>query len=403
MPSIKEKHLDTKNTLKALFEGAIKASVSGAGHLKRVTLGCAEGCVVKGSNVFEYQPIEDVILTGALPTFEQTVAWPDTAAQTVVFAVPEGDAAWDAIINDSAKVKARLTDAERTAFATAHPGRPVPFGVVDKSVFHTKYDQYIAYNRTAVGGGCKLTIDRDTFFDDAVEVTSDWPACEDGTYTPGTTVTLTARPGATGTFRKWYGDIPRTNLAMRTSSTISFTITNDVWLYARFVHPWTLAADKKTASNGNFTINCSVVSTAQRTLKAGGDGWASFYASSDTGQGILDLGGPIYLPGDATPWTFVTLPTGAKTWVAKLIGPGDAIGLITPGTIQQTATMNQFLHGGDVVSQSYRLLIFDEPDMTLTWNGWTTCNGRFLTRMILETPKLTAFSGDGGLWSAPLT
>ena len=393
-----------KKTLQMVFNEALRASVAGAGHLKRVTLGCAEGCVLKGANIFLYQPIEDVILTGALPTFEQSVAWPDTAAQTMVFAVPEGDAAWDALIADGTKVKSRLSAAEQAAFATAHPGRPVPFGVVDKSVFHTGYDQYIAYNRTAVGGGCKLTIDRDTFFDDAVEVTSDWPACEDGTYTPGTTVTLTARPNATGTFRKWYGDIPRTNLAMRTSATISFVITNDMWLYARFVHPWTLAADKKTASNGNFTINCSVVNASQRTLKVGTDGWAGFYANGDTGQGILDLGGPIYLAGDATPWTFVTLPTAAKTWIAKFIGPGDATGLITPGTVNQNATMNQFIHGGSGANgRSYRLLIFDEPDMTLSWNGWTTCDNRFLTRMILELPKLTKFAGDGGLWSVPLT
>ena len=394
-----------KKTLKALFEGSIKASASGAGHLKRVTLGCAEGCVVKGSNVFEYQPIEDVILTGALPTFEQTVAWPDTAAQTVVFAVPEGDAAWTAIVNDSAKVKARLTDAERTAFATAHPGRPVPFGVVDKSVFHTKYDQYIAYNRTAVGGGCTLTIDRDTFFDDEVEVTSDWPACEDGTYTPGTVVTLTARPNATGTFKKWYGDIPRTNLAMRTSATISFTITNDVWLYARFVHPWTLASDKKTASNGNFTINCSVVNESARTLKVGTESWGGFYASSDTGSGILDLGGPIYLQGDATPWRFVSIAGGAKTWIAKLVGPGNASGLITPGTIVNNGPNNQFLHGGGTSGgQSYRMLIIDEPDMPWPyWAGWAGCNNMYLTRLIIEAPKFQAFTGDGCLWSMPLT
>jgi len=395
-----------KKTLKALFEGSIKASVFGAGHLKRVTLGCAEGCVVKGSNVFEYQPIEDVILTGALPTFEQTVAWPDTAAQTVVFAVPEGDAAWTAIVNDSAKVKARLTDAERTAFATAHPGRPVPFGVVDKSVFHTKYDQYIAYNRTAVGGGCKLAIDRDTFFDDEVEVTSDWPVCEDGTYTPGTTVTLTAHPDATGTFKKWYGDIPRTNLAMRTSSTISFTITNDVWLYARFVHPWTLASDKKTASNGNFTINCSVVNESARTLKVGADAWGGFYASSDTGSGILDLGGPIYLSGDATPWRFVSIAGGAKTWIAKLVGPGNASGLITPGTIVNNGPDNQFLHGGGTSGgQSYRMLIIDEPDMPWSyWGAWAGCNNMYLRRLIIEAPRLRTFgTGQGAFWSFPLT
>jgi len=394
-----------KKTLALIRNTAFAASASGAGHLKRVTLGCADGCILDGANIFQYQPVEDVILSGALPSFSASTVWPDTAANTMVFAVPRGVPAWDAVINDGAKVKSLLTDAQKSAFATAHPGRPVPFGVVDKSVFHTAYDQYIAYNETALGGGCTLTIDRDTFFDDAVEVTSDWPVCEDGTYMPGTVVTLTARPNATGTFKKWYGDIPRTNLAMRTSATISFIITNDVWLYARFVHPWTLASDKQTASNGNFTINCSVVNESAHTLYAGKGVTGGFYASSDTGEGILDLGGPIYLEGDATPWKFVSIEGGSKTWIAKLSGPGNAYGLITPGTIVNRLSTGQFIHGGGTTpGQSYRLLIIDEPDMPWTsWGAWSGCNNMYLRRLIIEAPKLEKFTGQGAFWSFPLT
>ena len=83
----------------------------------------------------------------------------------MVFAVPRGDAAWEAVLADPNKLKTRLTEAEQEAFFVAHPGRHIPFGVVDKSVFRTRYDQLVAYNDQP--GGCALTIERDTFFDDA--------------------------------------------------------------------------------------------------------------------------------------------------------------------------------------------------------------------------------------------
>ena len=84
---------------------------------------------------------------------------------------------------------------------------------------------------------CSLEIDQNENFDDSVTVTSDYPAVSAGKYRRGTTITLTAVPNATGTFRKWYGDVTRESC---TNVTVSFVIERDMWIYARFVHPWTV-------------------------------------------------------------------------------------------------------------------------------------------------------------------
>lgn len=329
---------------------------------------------------------------------ELSVVWPDTAERTMVFAVPRGDAAWEAVLADPNKLKTRLTEAEQEAFFVAHPGRHIPFGVVDKSVFRTRYDQLVAYNDQP--GGCALTIERDTFFDDAVAVVSDRAPTADGRYMPGTTVTLTATPNATGAFRRWYGDVPG---GVADQATLTLTLTNDVWLYCRFVHPWTLAPDRKTASNGNFTVNCQVADASARTLALGNGKWGGLYAADDVGQGVCDLGGPVVLEGDATPWTFVSWGDAQGALCGLKHGTGAADTLLSPGTLR-TMTGAQFLHHTSTPdARSYRMFIFDEPTMTGTWGGWATCGHSGLTRLILRLPSLTAFAGDACLWDLPLS
>ena len=316
----------------------------------------------------------------------------------MVFAVPRGDAAWEAVLADPNKLKRRLTEAEQEAFFVAHPGRHIPFGVVDKSVFRTRHDQLVAYNDQP--GGCALTIERDTFFDDAVAVTSDRAPTADGRYMPGTTVTLTATPNATGAFRRWYGDVPG---GAADQATLTLTLTNDVWLYCRFVHPWTLASDRKTASNGNFTVNCRDADASARTLALGNGTWGGLYAADDVGQGVCDLGGPVVLEGDATPWTFVKFLDAQGALCGLKHGKGAADTLLSPGTLR-TMTGAQFLHHTSTPdARSYRMFIFDEPTMTGTWGGWATCGQFDLTRLILRLPSLTAFAGDACLWNLPLS
>ena len=386
-----------KKTLKALYSSAFAGySASSPGHLKRVVLGGAAGFTIKATNVFANQPLEEVVFTGAVPEFSSTsTSWPDKAIKTMTFVVPRGDADWDAIVTDTSKVTP-LTEAERKAYRLANPSKPIPYGEVKKDVFHTAYDQYIAYD----GLDCKLMIDHDTFFDDTVEVTSDWGASSNNSYPYGATVTITAHPGTTGIFKKWYGDVPRDDMDIRTNAVLTLTMTNDVYLYARFVHPWTLASDKKTAYNGNFTINCSVVNASQRTLKVGKDKTRySIYADDDVGQGILDLGGPVRLEGDATPWTFVDMPWDYATWTAPMTA--NVTGLITPGTITQTGLWGQFLHTY-TEAQSYRLIFMDEPMMGSTIGGWTTAAQNLVTKFILELPNLKKFTGQGAVWGIPM-
>lgn len=376
------------------------AAFSGNTALKKVTLGSAGGVHFHAANVFANCPLEEVTLGGPVPTADDglSVVWPDTAERTMVFAVPRGDAAWEAVLADPNKLKTRLTEAEQEAFFVAHPGRHIPFGVVDKSVFRTRHDQLVAYNDQP--GGYALTIERDTFFDDAVAVASDRAPTADGRYMPGTTVTLTATPNATGAFRRWYGDVPD---GAADQATLTLTLTNDVWLYCRFVHPWTLAPDRKTASNGNFTVNCRVADASARTLALGNWTWGGLYAADDVGQGVCDLGGPVVLEGDATPWTFVSWGDAQGALCGLKHGKGAADTLLSPGTLR-TMTNAQFLHHSSTNdARSYRMFIFDEPTMTGRWGGWATCGQFDLTRLILRLPSLTAFAGDGCLWQMPLS
>ena len=377
-----------------------KAAFFGNAALKKVTLGSAGGVHFHAADVFANCPLEEVTLGGPVPTADDglSVVWPDTAERTMVFAVPRGDAAWEAVLADPNKLKTRLTEAEQEAFFVAHPGRHIPFGVVDKSVFRTRHDQLVAYNDRP--GGCALTIERDTFFDDAVAVASDRAPTADGRYMPGTTVTLTATPNATGAFRRWYGDVPG---GAADQVTLTLTLTNDVWLYCRFVHPWTLAPDRKTASNGNFTVNCRVNDASARTLALGNGAWGGLYAADDVGQGVCDLGGPVVLEGDATPWTFVSWGDAQGALCGLKHGKGAADTLLSPGTLR-TMTTAQFLHHSSTPdARSYRMFIFDEPTMTGRWGGWATCGQFDLTRLILRLPSLTAFAGDAGLWNLPLS
>ena len=376
------------------------AAFYGNTALKKVTLGSAGGVHFHAANVFANCPLEEVTLGGPVPTADDglSVVWPDKDERTMVFAVPRGDAAWEAVLADPNKLKRRLTEAEQEAFFVAHPGRHIPFGVVDKSVFRTRYDQLVAYNDQP--GGCALTIERDTFFDDAVAVASDRAPTADGRYMPGTTVTLTATPNATGAFRRWYGDVPG---GVADQATLTLTLTNDVWLYCRFVHPWTLAPDRKTASNGNFTVNCRDADASARTLALGNGTWGGLYAADDVGQGVCDLGGPVVLEGDATPWTFVKFLDAQGALCGLKHGKGAADTLLSPGTLR-TMTGAQFLHHTSTPdARSYRMFIFDEPTMTGTWGGWATCGQFDLTRLILRLPSLTAFAGDACLWNLPLS
>lgn len=377
-----------QRTLSSLGVNAF-AAYSSLGKLKRVTMGCADGFAFSVNNAFAKQPLEVVTFTGAVPSFEKEDVWPDPQARSMVFAIPEGDAAWAAIASKATM----LGEDERKACHVAHPDWPIPFAVVDKSVFKTRHEQYLAY----IGSdkGVSLAIDRDTFFDDTVIVETDWAAFADGTYPKGTVVTLTAAAGSTGRFMKWYGDVPG---AVSSEQSVELTLSGDSWVYARFVHPWTLSSDRTKMSNGNFTVNCSVVDASKRTLQVGINykfaGVGGIYAD-DNGSGVLDLGGDIKDSDDAQLWKIVRLSAGDAAWTAPTSGKVKAF--ITPSTMDRASENleSQMLNRGNGVS--YRTLIIDEPSAQWGWKGEWYCTQNKLERFVFRVPKLTAMSGDNGM------
>lgn len=391
---------ETSKSVKSIGANVLIARDMGAGRavgrLKRLVIGGADGFTV-GANAFGGQPLEEVVFTGGVPAFADGFRFADAAARTVFFAVPRGDAAWEAAL--AGKVTP-LSDAERRAIQKANPDRPMPFGVVAADAFRTVHEQYVC--DVAEAARCRVTVEHDAFFGDAVEVSSDLAPGSDGSYAAGTTLTLTPKPSATGTFHKWYGDVPN---GMCAETPLTLVVSNDVWILARFTHPWTLSEDKKTASNGNFTINCTLRDEGERLLNLGDGSVSGLFADTDEGQGTLDLGGEVLLTGDSRPWTFAAIE-GDWQHYGQLSrtknGKGDVTTLLTPGTLG-TLPEGQFLWIDPEKGQaSYRTIVLDEPTMSGNWPSWTGCPS--LTRLILQTPSLTAaFDQNYAFWGMPLS
>lgn len=386
---------ETSKSVKSIGANVLIARDMGAGRavgrLKRLVIGGADGFTV-GANAFGGQPLEEVVFTGGVPAFADGFRFTDAAARTVFFAVPRGDAAWEAAL--AGKVTP-LSDAERRAIQKANPDRPMPFGVVAADVFRTAHEQYVC--DAASAARCKVTVEHDAFFGDAVEVSSDLAPGADGTYAAGTTLTLTPKASATGAFARWYGDVPGGATA---DAPLTLVVSNDTWVLARFTHPWTLSEDLKTASNGNFTINVTV-KDGNRALGLGNGTAHGLFADSDEGVGTLDLGGDVLLPGDGTPWTFVVWEACDGLLVRERNGKGAVTTLFTPGTLTDLPWARLF--AVDESGQaSYRTVVFDEPKMGGLWCDW---NGHAsLTRLILQTPSLTAaFDRNYAFWGMPLS
>ena len=283
----------------------------------------------------------------------------------------------------------------------------------------TPSDAYLAAEYAAMTGAlaiesdlCLLEIDQNEHYDDTVTVTSDRPAVSEGIYHRGTTITLTAAPNATGSFRKWYGDIPREGW---TNATVSFVIERDSWVYARFVHPWTLSADKTTMSDGNFTVYVSVLNEGAHTLTVGKAAEAGLSPESDTGTGTIDLGGPIRLAGDNTIWTIGKFGgcRGSQSIPASREGP---FRYLSPGTVTTTTTHGtQLFHRGDtgedkppLFGAPYTLVVLDEPAGSALICNYMFSSQTDLKKLIIQAPNVTELfqTGDGNsvlarIFSAP--
>ena len=242
---------------------------------------------------------------------------------------------------------------------------------------------------------CLLTIDQNEHFDDTVTISSDVPPVSNGEYYLGTTITLTAVPNATGTFRKWYGDIPRESW---TNATVSFVIERDAWVYARFVHPWTLSADKTTMTDGHFTVYVSVLDEDAHTLTVGKAEEAGLSPESDTGTGTIDLGGPVRLAGDATPWTIDKFGgnRGSQSFPASRTNEVP-FRYLSPGTVTTTSMWGtQLFHRGDsgadkppLFGAPYAMIVLDEPAKSGLICNFMFSNQVELEKLIVQAPNLT--------------
>ncbi len=365
----------------------------------------------------------DVVFTGGHPVFTDPSGKAfgtrdgDSGDLNMVFAHPPLDdpvygSEWRDFL--AGKTVAPLTLAERRAFKAAHPGRPVPYGVAGTDVFLTAHPQYVAVTGSEDEDlGVGLTVERDTFFDDSVTV-SGAPELESGggVYPTGSTLTLTAVPGTTGTFKRWYGDIGDNN---PTNATITVTPDGDSWVYARFVHPWTVTLDNPaststsgTAFNGNVLINVTDVDRNAKTLTVGreedyglfvvervdnGDGTVS---TNMTGSGVVDLGGDFLLNGE--PYA-VTAYAYARS--AMIPPPGSAVTtLVSPGTFAKFGGKSCFngkpLSG--IWGTVYQTVILDEPDMTTPLQDYMFGDNA-VPRFVSVFPKLENWTPTAPFWN----
>ena len=336
------------------------------------------------------EKLVDIVFTGGHPVFTDPglkvfgTRDGDSKRCNMVFAHPTLDdptygAEWAEFL--SGKAITPLALAERRAFQIANPGRPVPYGVADKSIFLTTYDQYIAITGSENEDlGVAPVIEWDAAQGDSVAISG---ATEvepgSGVYPAGSTLLLTAVPGSTGTFVRWYGDIGDNNPS---SGVIRVEAADDMWLFARFVHPWTVTLEdvtSGTAFNGNVRINVTDVDSATKTLTVGKNQDHGLYvveyvdngddtvSTNMTGSGVVDLGGDFLVNGEK-----YTVTRFANSRSSMVPPPGSSITtFISPGTL--TSYNGCSFYGSssfngkpksEIRGTPYATAILDEPGLT---------------------------------------
>lgn len=391
-------------TLGEIGEEAFKDATD----LQHVTIGGAKGLTIAANAFGGCSSLASVIFTGAKPTFTAAdastpVFGASQAARTMAFYVPKGVDEWKAVVEGATP----LSEAEKAAFATAHPELPVPFGVVAANVFHTTNEQLIGYAEHYY----VLETTHDSFFGDNVTVAAPENCRRNGKYRAGTSVTVTAtanpspEKGGAGTFSAWYLDVDD---ALRTSNPLEFKIARPTRLYARFTHPWTYDGTAKTLSNGNWTLNAypndATKGYLTLGLASGGLATGSLFATTE-GEGVLDLGGPIS-DGNGKTWQITKLPASRQHLSAR---PCDGKGLgmtafLSPGTLASVyANVWGSPLGPNGGFPTCEMIVLDET-CSSSFAGWD-CYFYYqwrLGRLVLRLPNITNLCGNSGafLWYA---
>ena len=369
----------------------------------------------------------DIVFTGGHPLFTDPECKVfgtrdgDTQRCNMVFAHPPLDdptygAEWSSFL--AGKTITPLSFAERRAFKNSNPGRPVPYGVADKSIFLTTYDQYIAVvgSENEDLGTRAPSIEWDSAYGSVSISGVQELEPGSGVYPSGSTLTLTATAKNGGTFRKWYGDIGDNDPF---SPVIRVPVKQDGWIHARFVHPWTIIdydslAGTAKATDGNFTVNLTEMDASKHTFTLGKpermglfdveitDGGAT--TNMQVGASTVDFGGAFLLDGDDTPWTATAFADvrGGATYPYSY---KDAIEtFFSPGTLRERRLWDVFRAGnpsGIKLRTAYPRLILDEPDLPEYLPDYALAE-TVVTRLILQVPSIRAFR-QTVLWDGKMT
>ena len=351
-----------------------------------VDIGCAGLTTSFGTGAFAGCSLKELVLRGTVPTLADVWGTDTRATGTLSFAVPCSDPAWAAFLDG--KIVRTLTPEEIKTFCVAHPAvRHLPFAVVSKTAFGTRNDQYLA--------SCEVeprpvTVAWDDVFGGNVTVTADVSRQEDGTYPQGAVLTLTAVPGATGTFAGWYGDVPD---ADRLKTTVSITVGTRNWVFARFVEPWLYDPAAGTIANGKWTLDVAPNTDGERTLTAGRAAkYGLFSTACPAGlSGVLDLGGTVF---DGT--DFWTITRFQENTTGALLG--DTSRSVTPDVFVSPGTLVSFNGQPFNGSPSYRTVVIDEPDAAAILAQWQFAAQKNLSRFVFRVGGSVTFKSGGYLF-----
>ena len=392
--------IGTGKTGTAIAIGA--SAFAGDGKITEVVLGGGACSFAIGTNAFACATLKKVTLKGGVPVCADyadgayAFGTDVTAADSIVFVV-EDSAEWKAVLNDPARVTP-WTEAERFAYAKAHPGEPVPFGRAAAAVFATATPQLVALPNS---WGCALPQVVQTgetrYGSETLTLTCDCEPYEDGTYPIYATITVTATPAATGHFAEWldlpYASPDKTNPARF----VQYPILQAPAKIgpARFNHDWTAtpvdgqkelaAGDLVTLSDGVWTLNATVISTASRKLRLGTDKKTvgkTLFADGNTGSGFLDLTGPVTLAGGRwtmTEYTDSIIGDAEKTAITDLYLPEETENLNVQGWRYMTALTN---------------LVINCPNSGEYVASYGFMQNSKVTRMVLRIPRVKYISGN---------
>ena len=390
-------------------------------NLRRIVIGgTADGFVFNqdgaGTTMFpDSASLVDIVFTGGPPLFTDPsfkvfgTRDGDSKRCNMVFAHPPLDdpvygAAWTAFL--AGKTITPLSPAERIAFKVANPDRPVPYGVADKSIFLTTYDQYIALvdNEDEDLGAPAPSVEWDPDYGSVSVSGAQELEPGSGVYPSGSILTLVATAANGGTFRKWYGDIGDNDPF---SPTIRVPAAAGAWIHARFVHPWEIvdynrSAGTAKATDGAFTVHLTEMDESAHTFTLGkpermglfdveiADGGAT--TNMQLGASTVDFGGTFLLDGDDTPWTataFADVRAGA-TYPYRY---KDAIGtFFSPGTLRDRRMWDVFRpdNGAAKTRTAYPRVFLDEPDLPEYLPDYCFA-GTVVTQLVLQVPSVRAF------------